>query len=107
MGRAPSTSCGAGRGPAAPPPTLFSVGPPPPRGGGAPHPGPPPALLCRKSQLAANGLFTGQSSAPVFTFIFAENLITGDHVVPAEIWDLGFLVNGEGPGTGPLVPQPW
>jgi hypothetical protein len=62
---------------------------------------------CTKGQPAANGLFAGQYSAPVFDFIFAENLIPGDNVVPADFWDLGFLVNGEGPGTGPLVPKPW
>jgi hypothetical protein len=34
-------------------------------------------------------------------------VIMGDPIVANDLWDLGFLVNGEGPGTGPLTPTPW
>ena len=66
----------------------------------------------------ANGLLAGQYHAPNFEFIFAENLIQGDAVVPANLQDMAFLYCGSGPlGTptagdsGPLVgqldPAPW
>jgi hypothetical protein len=63
--------------------------------------------------VAANGLSTGQYTAPVFEFIFPENVKPGDSVVPNDLWHLGFLRFGEGPAdpisppTGPLVPTPW
>ena len=70
------------------------------------------------SQLPANGLLAGQYHAPIFEFIFAENIILGDARVPANLQDLAFLYCGSGPlGTptagdsGPLVgqldPAPW
>jgi hypothetical protein len=63
---------------------------------------------CLQSFPAANGLFAGQYSAPTFAFIFPENLNPGDPLVPFDFWNLGFLVNGEGPGTGGLAnPFPW
>lgn len=62
---------------------------------------------CLQRAPAANGLFSGQYLAPVFNFIFPENLTPGDPTVPANFWALGFLVKGEGPGTGPLSPTPW
>jgi len=62
---------------------------------------------CLQSFPAANGLFAGQYSAPNFEFIFPENLTAGDPLVPYDFWNMGFLVNGEGPGTGPLSPTPW
>ena len=62
---------------------------------------------CLKRAPAANGLYSGQYMAPNFNFIFPENLVAGDPIVPANFWDLGFLVNGEGPGTGRLAPTPW
>ena len=62
---------------------------------------------CLEHAPAANGLFTGQYLAPTFEFIFPENVVTGDALVPFNIWDLGFLVNGEGLGTGRLTPTPW
>jgi hypothetical protein len=62
---------------------------------------------CTRSQPAANGLFAGQYVAPTFEFIFPENVSAGDAVVPNDFWDLGFLMNGEGPGTGRLTPTPW
>jgi len=62
---------------------------------------------CRTSQPAANGLFAGYYTAPTFEYVFPENIVQGDPVVPNDFWSLGFLVNGEGPGTGPLSPTPW
>jgi hypothetical protein len=63
--------------------------------------------------VAANGLATGQYTAPVFSFIFPENVRPGDSLVPYDLWHLGFLRFGEGPAnpigppTGPLTPAPW
>ncbi len=62
---------------------------------------------CLKRATAANGLYTGQYFAPTPSFIFPENLVAGDPPVPYNFWALGFLVNGEGPATGPLIPTPW
>jgi hypothetical protein len=62
---------------------------------------------CLQTAPAANGLFAGQYLAPTLEYIFPENIVAGDAVVPNNLWDLGFLVNGEGPGTGRLVPTPW
>lgn len=60
---------------------------------------------------AANGLVPGIYSAPVFEYIFPENVKPGDPVVPNDLWHLPFLRNGEGPtpgtGVGALVPTPW
>lgn len=66
----------------------------------------------------ANGLIAGQYHAPNFEFIFPENLIMGDALVPANFQDLSFLFCGSGPLTtptggngGPVVhqlnPAPW
>jgi hypothetical protein len=55
----------------------------------------------------ANGLVAGQYLAPVFEYIFPEGVKPGDPVVPNDFWHLPFLVNGEGPGVGPLAPTPW
>ena len=62
---------------------------------------------CLKRAPAANGLYSGQYLAPTFNFIFPENIVPGDPTVPNNFWDLGFLVNGEGPNTGSLKPTPW
>ena len=64
---------------------------------------------CLTSQIAANGLASGRYQAPNFNFIFPENVQKGDPVVPNDLWDLGFLSNGEGGpgGEGPLTPTPW
>ena len=62
---------------------------------------------CLQRAQFANGLSTGQYEAPAFTYIFPEALTLGDPIVPNNFWVMGFLVNGEGPGTGPLIPQPW
>jgi hypothetical protein len=64
---------------------------------------------CLERARAANGLFTGQYMAPTFEYIFPENVVTGDAPVPANFWDLGFLVNGEATGirNSALIPSPW
>ncbi len=67
----------------------------------------PTRVPCLRRAPAANGLFSGQYLAPNFNFIFPENVVAGDPIVPNNFWALGFLVNGEGPGTGPLIPSPW
>jgi hypothetical protein len=63
----------------------------------------------------ANGLTAGQYVAPVFEFIFPENVKPGDAIVPNDLWHLPFLRSGEGsttpsdigPSVGPLTPAPW
>jgi hypothetical protein len=59
----------------------------------------------------ANGLVPGQYYAPTFEFIFPENVMPGDPVVPFDLWHLPFLRCGEGAntptGVGPLEPTPW
>ena len=62
---------------------------------------------CLERAPAANGLFSGQYLAPVGEYIFPENVVAGDPLVPFNFWNLGFLMNGEGPGTGRLQPTPW
>src|SRR6185295_655705 len=50
-------------------------------------------------------------NAPTFEFIFPENTMAGDGVVPFDLWHLPFLRYGEGgqttSGVGPLEPTPW
>ena len=65
------------------------------------------AVSCLKRVPAANGLYTGQYLAPTPEFILPETVVPGDPIVAYNFWDLGFLVNGEGPGTGRLNPTPW
>ena len=62
---------------------------------------------CLKRAKTANGLYSGQYYAPVLQFLFPENVVAGDPPVPFNFWALNFLVKGEGPGTGPLIPKPW
>jgi hypothetical protein len=62
--------------------------------------------------LVANGLQGGMYTAPMFDFIFPENVQPGTPVVPNDLWHLGFLRYGEGnnpitPPVGPLSPTPW
>ena len=83
-----------------------------------------PSSTCRLADvfepntIAANGIIAGQYHAPNFDFIFAEALILGDAIVPANLQDLAFLYCGSGPlgtptagGNGPIVnqldPAPW
>ncbi len=61
--------------------------------------------------VVANGLVAGQYAAPTFEYIFPENVMPGDPVVPFDLWHLPFLRYGEGAntatGVGPLEPTPW
>ena len=68
------------------------------------------------SHTFANGLIAGQYSLPNFEFIFAENLVFGQALVPNNFQDLAFLYCGSGPLDGPgtnsplvgqLSPAPW
>ncbi|MEA2243284.1 MAG: hypothetical protein QOD24_2840 [Solirubrobacteraceae bacterium] len=69
----------------------------------------------KNAPTVANGLTAGQYMAPVFEFIFPENVKPGDPIVPNDLWHLGFLRFGEGsttpsdvgPSVGPLTPAPW
>ena len=76
------------------------------------------ANISMPGSLPANGVLAGQYHAPIFEFIFAENLILGDALVPLNLQDMPFLYCGSGPlGTptggenGPVVgqldPAPW
>ena len=55
----------------------------------------------------ANGLVAGQYLAPVFEYIFPENVKPGDPIIPNDIWHLPFLRSGETNGTPALNPLPW
>jgi hypothetical protein len=63
----------------------------------------------------ANGLVPGQYFAPIFDYIFPENIRPGDPPVAYDFWHLPFLRYGEGadhasgigPSVGPLEPAPW
>jgi hypothetical protein len=61
----------------------------------------------------ANGLVAGQYVAPVGEYIFPENTVMGDPLVPNNFECLAFLQLGSGPleddGTGPVVGRlnPW
>jgi hypothetical protein len=68
-----------------------------------PFPGPDQVSsgLCFERAQFANGLFSGQYTAPVGEFIFPENTLAGTPVVPATTWQLGFIAYGEGSGAGP------
>jgi hypothetical protein len=69
----------------------------------------------KNAPTVANGLVAGQYFAPVFEFIFPENVKPGDVIVPNDLWHLPFLRFGEGsttpsdvgPSVGPLTPAPW
>jgi hypothetical protein len=65
------------------------------------------SVPCAQRIKAANGLSAGVYTAPTFEFVFPENTVIGQPVVPNDLWDLGFLTNGEGPGTDRLTPTPW
>jgi PKD domain len=61
--------------------------------------------------ISNNGLITGQYAAPIFTFLFPENLLTGGPPVPVNFQDFPFLLNGTfaalpGLNVGQLVPFP-
>ncbi|WP_424363329.1 hypothetical protein [Methylocystis parvus] len=65
---------------------------------------------CLQSAGFANGLFTGQYSAPTTEFIFAEPTVPGTSV-PNNLWQLDFLAHGEegvnGNSTAAPSPRPW
>jgi K319-like protein len=52
----------------------------------------------------ANGLMAGQFTAPIFQFIFPENLVVGGPPVPENLELFQFLAQGSGPwyGGGPF-----
>jgi len=66
---------------------------------------------CGQRAQFANGLFTGQYIAPFVEFILAERIQRGTAVAPANIWQMDFLVHGEGGqggnSTAPQAPLPW
>ena len=72
-----------------------------------------PVDLCLNNLATnANGLQAGMYTAPIFNYIFPENIRGGDVIVPNDFWHLGFLRFGEGanpitPAVGPLEPTPW
>jgi hypothetical protein len=59
----------------------------------------------------ANGLGSGQYRLPNFDFIFAENQLLGNPIIPNNFQDMPFLAQGSGPlfGSGTIVGQltPW
>jgi hypothetical protein len=59
--------------------------------------------------VVANGILAGQYLAPVFEYIFPENVKAGDIPIPYDLWHLPFLRLGETGGSAApaLVPQPW
>ena len=63
-------------------------------------------LATATANKVANGLVAGQYLAPIFEFIFPENVKQGDITVPNDVWHLPFLRFGE-TGTPALSPQPW
>ena len=66
---------------------------------------------CGQRAQFANGLFTGQYIAPFTEFILAERIQRGTAVAPANLWQLDFLVHGEGGqggnSTAAQGPLPW
>ncbi len=77
-----------------------------------------PCQMPVAAQTYANGVIAGQYHAPNFEFIFPENLIVGDALVPANFQDFVFLYCGSGllttpsagttaPRVGQLEPAPW
>jgi hypothetical protein len=59
--------------------------------------------------VVANGVVAGQYLAPVFEYIFPENVKAGDIPIPYDLWHLPFLRSGETGGSAApaLTPQPW
>ncbi|MCX6549042.1 MAG: hypothetical protein NTW40_13530 [Acidobacteria bacterium] len=59
--------------------------------------------------MSGNGLVTGQYKAPIFDYLFPENLGIGNPPVPLNFIDFPFLVNGTGGFNGVNVGQlaPW
>jgi hypothetical protein len=61
---------------------------------------------CVQREPVANGLYGGVYTAPTFAYIFAENLVAGDPIVPNDFWAYGFLVTGD-TRSGGLTPAPY
>jgi hypothetical protein len=59
--------------------------------------------------ISGNGLITGQYAAPIFEFLFPENLGVGNPPVPLNFAEFPFLTNGTGAFNGVNVGQltPW
>ncbi len=59
--------------------------------------------------MSGNGLITGQYNAPIFDFLFPENLGVGNPPVPLNFAEFPFLYNGTGGFNGVNVGQlsPW
>jgi len=59
--------------------------------------------------MSGNGLITGQYAAPIFDFLFPENLGVGNPPVPLNFAEFPFLANGTGAFNGVNVGQlsPW
>ena len=59
--------------------------------------------------ISGNGLITGQYNAPIFDFLFPENLGVGNPPVPLNFAEFPFLFNGTGGFNGVNVGQllPW
>lgn len=57
------------------------------------------------SPLFANGLLAGTYQAPVYEYIWPENLSVGGATVPANLQDLSFLYCGSGPLKTPSIPD--
>jgi hypothetical protein len=79
-------------------------------------PGSPCTPDQRSANTFANGLLAGQYLLPNFEFIFPENLVFGQPLLPNNFQDLPFLFCGSGPVDGPgtnspvvgqLDPPPW
>jgi hypothetical protein len=49
------------------------------------------------ARLTANGLIAGFYTAPIFAYIFAENLVLGAQQIPITFQEFPFLTNGSGP----------
>ena len=64
-------------------------------------------INCVGRIVAANGLKTGQYSAPVSEYIFPEGTSKGAPIVPNNFWDYSFLWIGDDSAPGPLNPKPW
>jgi hypothetical protein len=61
--------------------------------------GAPIDTILPTARLTANGLIAGFYTAPVFDYIFAENLVLGAQQIPITFQEFPFLTNGMGPYT--------
>jgi hypothetical protein len=73
-------------------------------------------FLSNQAHPVANGLAAGQYVAPVFEYIFPENVRPGDSLVPIDLWHLPFLRSDQAGTAIPLAnstnpealaPSPW